>query len=277
MLEVALLSKSSHYGNHRAEVLFQKFLVAVPRKAFDSEEQQLSGFVAWFSLEGYKPATIKTYFAHVCKCIQSRNPSINSSEANSLIRGTYCLQQGKGFSRKPVTTVMLKQLISSLPNIAVNRYMSVLWQSMVSLMFFSLLQVGEVVQSDHTLHFQNVRISQNPCQIVLKFHMAKNDHTGQIGQVSAVHPKGDSGIDLVNKLLNYLVMRPKPKHMEEPLYVDMLGLPISECQFQNMLSKAKKILGWSHWVTSHSFRMGRATQLFLNGILVHWIKQMGRW
>ncbi len=81
----------------------------------------------------------------------------------------------------------------------------------------------------------------------------------------------------MNKLLNYLGMRPRPRHVEEPLYIDRLGLPISECQFRGMLAKSRKILGWSHHVTSHNFRMGRATQLFLNRISVHRIKQMGRW
>ncbi len=211
------------------------------------------------------------------KQLKVGNPSLDSSEANSLIKGSFCLERGSGKTKQLVTIRMLADLIFQLGNIAVNAYDSMMFKSMVTLMYFRLLRVGEVTDSDHTLRFKNVKISDSPRRVILQFQTAKNDRMGTVGHTATVYPDPDKRVCPVNHLLNYLLLRPPLKHQEENLYVKLNGNPVKENEFRVLLTKGRKVLKWSKRVTSHSFRMGRATQLFLDGIPVHEIQQKGRW
>ncbi len=81
----------------------------------------------------------------------------------------------------------------------------------------------------------------------------------------------------VAALLKYLENRPDPKHVHEQLYVHLNGAPLREQEIRSFLAKARAILGWCREIMPHSFRMGRATELFVKGKPIHYIIKKGRW
>lgn len=265
------------YGQFRAETLFNKFLDEMPRGEFNNPSQKLVGFVAWLSLQGYRSSTMKTYVSILRKGLRVSNPSLDSSEVNSKVKGAFCLERGMGRTKQLVTISMLRNLVGQLGNLAANAYEGVMYKSMVMLMYFGLLRVGEVTQTDHVLKFRNVKISYSPRRVVLRFETAKNDRTGEIRHSATVYPDPDERVCPVLHLLNYFLVRPQVRHNEENLYVKFNSHPVTEYEFRVILTKACKLMHWSRRVTSHSFRMGRATQLFLSGVPLQQIQQAGWW
>lgn len=74
---------------------------------------------------------------------------------------------------------------------------------------------------------------------------------------------------------HYLRLRPAGAHY---FFSHSNGTPLTRSQFSAVLAKAVRVLGLPpHIYTSHSFRIGRATDLASRGVNSDSIKKLGRW
>ena len=79
----------------------------------------------------------------------------------------------------------------------------------------------------------------------------------------------------VKALRQFIQIHPRNS---EVLFVHFNGAPLSRQQFQSVLKKAARVLGWSvDGFSSHSFRIGAATTAADEGIPLEIIMRKGRW
>ena len=78
----------------------------------------------------------------------------------------------------------------------------------------------------------------------------------------------------ISTLQSYLIIRPA---FTGPLFCHYNKKPITRTQFVSVLHKALHFMGYpKNSFNSHSFRIGGATNLFINGTSEELIKQKGR-
>ena len=79
----------------------------------------------------------------------------------------------------------------------------------------------------------------------------------------------------ISALLRYLRLRPR---VQGPLFINADQVPITRSWFSRMLKRCLAIAGFPvHAYNTHSFRLGRATDLAIAGTPDHIIQKTGRW
>ena len=85
----------------------------------------------------------------------------------------------------------------------------------------------------------------------------------------------ESELCCVTSLQSYLELRPKTA---EYLFCHANGLPLTRGQFTSVLARVLRSVGLGGFCyKSHSFRIGRATDLAAKGVPEESIQKMGRW
>ena len=101
--------------------------------------------------------------------------------------------------------------------------------------------------------------------------------TDQFGAGQSIQISNQPVVDVcpVVAMKQYLAVRP---NFEGPLFCHFDGAPLSKYQFSAVLKKAIGVLGLNpHRYKSHSFRIGMATTLSMEGYSDDQIQIMGRW
>ena len=79
----------------------------------------------------------------------------------------------------------------------------------------------------------------------------------------------------VKALSSFLAVRPAG---EGPLFVDEFNVPVKRSHFSNFLKQCIELAGYpKHLYNTHSFRIGRTTQLAQDNTYESIIKRTGRW
>lgn len=110
--------------------------------------------------------------------------------------------------------------------------------------------------------------------LLLTVPYSKTDQTGNGSRIQL----NESPMPVICPLFHlqrYLSVRPKTNG---PLFVHIDGSPLTRYQFTSVLNKAINLLGLSNsHYTSHSFRIGAASDSFTKGHSESEIMKKGRW
>ena len=110
--------------------------------------------------------------------------------------------------------------------------------------------------------------------VQLSIRISKNNQRGQptLIRIPCMH---DNNMCPVCLLRDYLKLRSK---QSDQLFVHANGKPLTRSQFAGVLDKVVRGSDFkSKHVKSHSFRIGRASELAALGVDCDVIKSMGRW
>lgn len=185
-------------------------------------------------------------------------------------------------TRLPISEGMLQRIITHLPLICLSSYEVNLYSAAFCLAFYGLLRIGEITfggnyQSDHVLGLSSLKFVSNEKEVSLLVTVpySKNDQYGNSASIRI--PETKSSTCPVAHMRSFLAMRPQCKG---PLFCHYSGAPLTRYQFSAILSKVINIVGDKSVkgkFRSHSFRIGRASDLFDKGFSIDDIKIMGRW
>ena len=182
---------------------------------------------------------------------------------------------------QPVSIVILSDLIKALLLANLPIYTTSILRSMMTLLYWGCLRIGEIAVSshaDHVIGADQVSILPatltRPRAISIVFHSYKHSK-GDLPtvRVSAQH---DTLVCPVTALDNYLAMRPPATSLA--LFRHLLGPTITRAFFVSHLHrllKATQFRGLN--INSHSFRIGRTTDLVIKGASDAYIQKAGRW
>jgi len=179
--------------------------------------------------------------------------------------------------RAPITISMLCSICKVLPGVANNTFESALFKAIFSIAFFGLFRVSELVFTDNgnrSLQSEDVYLDKDKKHVSLCLRVSKNNQYG-----NPIHMKlpceSDISICPVCNLKVYMQLRPQ---MPGQLFVHENKKLVTRYQFSAVLKKCLQQSGFKVDIyKSHSFRIGRATQLAGMGLSDENIKKLGRW
>ena len=241
----------------------------------------VASFLAHLYSLGHSHGTITTY----CSAIAYYHKIRNISDPMSTFYITKLLQGIKRSSKevrslKPISKQLLHTLVDSLPFVCQDIYDRVLYRALMLFMYYGCLRVGEAIVSDgnddHTITLgglQKVIINGKLEHILVTLTTFKYHYAGKCQL--RLSCRLDRRYCPVQALSDYLMLRPKVAGL---VFVNTDGRPINRNNLASILRQLLIMEGLdSSDYSTHSFRIGRTTDLAMDGIPAHQIKLIGRW
>jgi hypothetical protein len=176
----------------------------------------------------------------------------------------------------PISKDLLGRIIFMLPSICSSNYESALFKAAFSLAYHGLFRISELTVcpqqfSNHTVFVHNVEICNDYLDVYLS-----SSKTDQFDKSTNIHipAQADPKTCPLHLLKSILQIRP---NLEGPLLCHFDGTPLTRYQFSALLKRSLSILGSRNSrLTSHSFRIGRATTFAIEGLSDDEIKHLAR-
>lgn len=181
--------------------------------------------------------------------------------------------------RAPITESVLIRIFSVLPDICFSKYESNLFKAAYAAAYFGLLRVSEVVftnqlQANRPLLKSDVWLEEGASALFISIRVSKTNQSGP-PTILRIPALTNQSICCVATLQQYIKRRPADSFY---FFCHQNGHPLKRSQFNGVLIKAIQKLGLPiQLYASHSFRIGRASDLASKGVSSDVIKQMGRW
>lgn len=261
-------SSLSNLSNFVHNVLGLSFALPV-------SSENIGRYVTYMFEKGYKVSYIRSnlsgigYF-HKIKGLHDPSDCFLVTE---LLKGLEKLRPS-GDTRMPIQKPLLFDLLKAIEICAKSPYQKLMFSAMSLLAYYALLRVGEVTKSSsvvkNVLGVDQVSVYSSSMIVFFKnFKFSKGKtHKLRIHKVKF----GPCPVDYVTR---YLLVRPKVKG---PLFCKIDGSFVSRDNFVKVLKTSLAYLNIdsSHFNT-HSFRIGRCTDLSGEGYSEQQIKLIGRW
>ena len=177
-----------------------------------------------------------------------------------------------GRQRKPVTSKILRKLIDSCRHIVNDHYEQALYRCLFLIMYHACLRVSEVTTSKNNCHcLQYHQISASKKKLLVKFGTFKHSNGKEVKiRLRALKHK----LCPVRAYRKYIKLRgPKPG----PIFIHENGKPITRPQIAATLHDCLQVFtNRPQLYNTHSFRIGKITDLAREGHSILQIKEMGR-
>ena len=241
---------------------------------------QLSLFVSFCFEVGYSPSTIATFISGISTFHKIRSWEDPSSAfiIRKLLEGCRRLRKSHDI-RAPITESILSKISQVLPNICFSQSEVTLFKAAFFLAYYGLLRVSEIVlthpkQADRALLFSDIHIEDGSKALLVTIRISKTNQSGPPTKLR-IPASNNKHLCCVSAIQQYLILRPTGSPY---FFVHCNGRPLTRSQFSGVLAKAVRSLGLpSQLYPSHSFRIGRATELAAQDISSERIEAMGRW
>lgn len=258
---------------------FEKFRVSYSlAKNWPATQEQIVLFIAYCFEVGLSPKTITTYLAGVnyFHKLHGWIAVDNCFVAKKMLEGCHRSRKAKDL-RAPISCRVLMAISTVIPETCYSEYESTLFRSLFTTAYFGLFRVSELVAASNTListalTSENICIDQNSLVITLQKYK-----TNQRGDEVTIKlpPETNQSICPVHAVKEFIQMRPKHSSI---FFCHANGTPVTRQQFSAVLAKClgKTSYASGHY-KSHSFRIGRASDLAAQGLPMSQIMKLGRW
>jgi len=235
-------------------------------------------FVGYCFEKSYSPSTISSYISGL-NFYHKINGWYSISDVfviNKIIKGCRRLRPVVD-KRAPITILMLQKICNVLPMVANSSFESLLFKAMFSVAYFGLFRVSELVftnNGNRSLQFEDVLFDNDNKHVLLCLKVFKNNQNGNPVRMR-LPCESDRMICPVCNLHQYMHVRSQNPGQ---LFVHNNSSLVTRYQFSAVLKKCLQQSGFNMDVyKSHSFRIGRATQLASMGLSEEKIMKLGRW
>lgn len=238
---------------------------------------EIVDFIAYMFKNGYTHSTINCYISGIgfYSKLNNQNDLTNTFIVKKMLDGIRRCSVNKSDARLPITRDLLRQILSVVQVACNGFYEACLFRSAFTLCYHGLFRVSELASDssmNHAIQISNVRHCDDGVEINLK-----RSKTDQYGSGVTIHlsPSNDQEICPIQALKKFLQYRPK---VEGNLFCHYNGHALTKYQFSSVLRHSLSILGIpSINISTHSFRIGMATQCAIDGYPDEHIKKLGRW
>ena len=222
-----------------------------------SIRNHLSAITFYFNLKGITPPTTSFHAKSLLK-------SYERSDAKLLDVNI----------RLPITHNILISMIQIVPHISDSNYEALLLQSLYAIMYWSLLRVSEVTTSEdnaHNLLMSNISYDNQLNSLVIDFTSFKFSTS-----IIPIHLQIKDTLSCpVTLYQRYISHHPRK---DGPVFVHSNGKPLSRNYVVKSIKLALQAISYdSSLFKTHSFRIGRATDMFLEGFSDYQIQLAGNW
>lgn len=240
--------------------------------------QHLTLFISYCFEKGLSPKSISTYVAginyyHKLHGFYDLNGIFI---VKKILEGCHRSRSTRD-KRAPLTKHVLLAVCRSLTEVCFDSYEVKLFHSLFTLAYFGMFRVGELVntnkhQQGNALLNEDVQITRDS-SIIIRLNLFK---TNQRGKPVYLKVPSDVGyICPVKAIKEFMAVRP---NIRGSLFCHSDGSVVTRTQFSAVLAKAiNKTRFLRAQYRTHSFRIGRATDLASDGYPSEIIRKLGRW
>ena len=190
-------------------------------------------------------------------------------------------------TRLPIQHNLLNIILSHLEiKFRCQVYLECLYKTAYALAYHGLFRVGELTQGPHAIKSGDVHLAGNKQKYLFILHSSKTHTRSDLPQKVAINQLEEANnqrskikIYCPYQLTKmYIKLRPKCYNHNEQFLVYSDSTPLTPENFRNTLRSIVKDLNLNqNYYDTHSFRIGRATDLMKRGVPIDKIKEQGRW
>ena len=194
------------------------------------------------------------------------------------MKGVQKLGSTKKLSLLPIAKKELHELLREIPFNSENIYQIKMYKALFLFAFHACLRAGEVVISNkksHTLQLDQLHrnITSHNDNYIITFRSYKHSRGNETS--IELNKSGKKSTCPVRALDTFLKLRGEK---DGPIFIDQDKKPVTRRDFSVFLKECVELQGLdSSRYNTHSFRIGRATQLAQDNTPERTIKQTGRW
>ena len=228
-------------------------------------------------------STLKSYVSAIkSKLIADDYPWNDKLVLMNALTGKCRKKNDRYRPRLPIKRRLLHRLLNQISSFFSDQpYLKLLYKTMFCIAYYGMFRVGEITQSTHTIKAKNVHINRVKNKILIIMFTSKTHgrgHRPQRIKINSETNNNNSKYCPFQLLRNFLQQRGGYDNSQEPLFIHRGGTPVTSKQFSQVLRKMLKLMHMQHKLyASHSFRIGRASDLLREGHSIEYIKRCGRW
>ena len=240
--------------------------------------QTLSLFIAYCYENSLAPRSIRTYVSGInyYQKLMGGQDLENVFVIKKILEGCLRSRPNLPDQRRPITKPILLAICNQLPLVCYNGYEATLFKAAFLLAYYGLFRVSELILSQNKsacIVQSNISIENQNSKLRIQLINSKNNQRGR--QISILIPKECDSTCPVDAVRRFMAVRPC---INGPFFCHSDGRPATRFQFEAVLHKCLLRTQFaSQYFRSHSFRIGRATDLARKGMPQATIMQMGRW
>ena len=246
-------------------------------------EEKTILYCGFLSKEGIQSTTIRSYVSAIKHKLILDGYKWDSDLVlfSALTRATK-LTKDRVRTRLPIGAKFLDVILFEIQcSFRENKYNQQLYKTLYLTAYYGLMRVGELTSSPHVLKAVDVNDARNKKGFKLILHTSKTHGRHNYPQKIKICPadKNHNCFCPVEELTKFLQLRGRTAlTKEESFFIFKDRRPVRPVDFRNSLKRMIHNLGLdSSLYDTHSFRIGRATDLFKRGVQVDVIKEAGRW
>ena len=192
--------------------------------------------------------------------------------------------------RLPIQKGLLEMILYELEEFYTNQnYLNIMYRSLFLDAYYGLLRIGELTDSQHVIKLGNVHIAQNDNRVLFVLYTSKTHGLRNRPQKIRLDTRKNrkrkerqSNFCPVDATYKYLQIRAENSNnipdVKDQFFVFSDGTKVKAQHVRKLLRKLIKRLDLNPSLyDTHSFRIGRATDLLKYGYGVDEIKKKGRW
>ena len=236
-------------------------------------------FIAHLYSKTLQHTTIRTYisaisFIHKIQGLEDPTVSFLVSKA---LQGITKMNRHTKTPLLPITKVEMGLILLEIPFATNNIYDQKMYRALFLLTFHACLRAGEVVHSNkkcHTLQLNQIKPEHTSHGLTYSISFETYKHSSGRLPCIQITPTGDKDCP-VKILRKFLAIRGEKCG---PLFIKENGKPLTRIDFSKFLKDCVELAGLeSDNYNTHSFRIGRATQLAQDNASDATIRSTGRW
>jgi len=244
---------------------------------FPATPNSIALFIVHLSQKNLAVRTIRTYISAL-SYIHKINDQLDPTTSFLVTKTLQGLKNQTAPSQRsplrPITRDILYILLDTIPFGVQTQFDNTMWSAIFHLCYHACLRVGEAVVStsdEHTLHRNQIQLTNS--HIIINFKSYK--HSGQSTPTVTILSDPNPSRCPVIAVRKYFDIRPATPG---PFFIGPHSTPVNRLMFSTFL---KTVLALTHLqpdhYNTHSFRIGRTTQLAQDQHNQETIRSAGRW
>ena len=196
----------------------------------------------------------------------------------SMFARTCKKKNNRIYVRMPIKKNTLHLVLFELGRVHTKQYyLEIMYKTAYLFAYYGMLRVGELTTSEHVLRAKDVHSANNKARIKIILYSSKTHGRGDPPQQIDINACKDIFCPFL-LAKEYSNLRPKYNTDSDQYFVFSDGSPLTSKLFRQTLRLCLSNLKLdSKCYDTHSFRIGRATDLRKEGHKVEEIKRQGRW
>ena len=238
-------------------------------------------FVAHLSERQLSYKTIRTYLSAVSYVFRLRewNDPTSGFLVTKSLQGMQKLSPGESIRSLPITRPLPHRLVQAIPHCTACHYYQLLFKTLFLITHYACLRAGEIVVSNdpsHVIQMSQIAVFERAGRKIYEINLTSFKHSkGRTPTLTLLPTATTQEFCPVTALDHYIHARGLS---DDPLIRHRSGKPLTRTEFADFLHSCLVYCGEQDGkYGTHSFRVGRATQLSADNQPDSTICQTGRW